>query len=243
MARLLFAVIVLMALSLSCGGEVEEVRMGTEGAYNPYNFINDAGELVEFEIDLGNELCQRANLKCNWVTDIWANMIPNLQAGQYDTIMAGMSITEEREEVIDFTQPYFRPSPSVYVARADAGDTAVNGKVAAQVATIQYDYLSESGVTPLEYALAEEMIFAVVSGEVDATLVDRGFALDSIVETGGKLAVVGPEVFLDSGTGVGVREDDVELKAKLNDAISSMKEDGTLNDLIEKWFGEDADTF
>ncbi len=55
--------------------------MGTEGAYDPYSFINDAGELVGFEIDLGNELCQRANLKCNWVTDIWANMIPNLQAG------------------------------------------------------------------------------------------------------------------------------------------------------------------
>ncbi len=83
----------------------------------------------------------------------------------------------------------------------------------------------------------------MVSGEVDATLVDRGFALDSIMETGGKLAIIGPEVFRDSGTGVGVREDDVELKAKLNDAISSMKEDGTLNDLIEEWFGEDADTF
>ncbi len=71
--------------------------------------------------------------------------------------MAGMSITEERKEVIDFTQPYFPPSPSVYMALADSGDTAINGKVAAQVATIQYDYLSESGVTP-EYALAEEMI-------------------------------------------------------------------------------------
>ena len=68
------------------------VRMGTEGAYPPYNFINDDGELAGFEIDLGNELCSRAGLTCEWVSNDWDSIIPNLVSGNYDTIIAGMSI-------------------------------------------------------------------------------------------------------------------------------------------------------
>jgi polar amino acid transport system substrate-binding protein len=154
-----------------------------------------------------------------------------------------MSITDERDEVIDFTQPYLPPSPSVYVALAGAGDEVINGKVAAQVATVQSDYLSESGATLLEYTLAEEPISAVLSGEADAALLDEEFARDNMAESGDKLTIVGPEVMLDLGIGVGVREDDGELKDKLDRAIDAMKKDGSLNALIRKWFDADARTF
>ena len=131
MVRLVFAIAVLMSFCLSCIGGPEVVRMGTEGAYPPYNFINDKGEVDGFERELGDELCRRADLECVWVTNEWDSIIPNLAEGKYDTIMAGMSITDERDEVIDFTQPYIPPSPSVYVARAGASDEAVAGRVAA----------------------------------------------------------------------------------------------------------------
>ena len=78
---------------------------------------------------------------------------------------------------------------------------------------------------------------------MDAALVDREFAQDSIAENGDRLIVVGSYVALDSGIGIGVRETDGELKDKLDRAIDSMKEDGTLNDLIRQWFDEDAETF
>ena len=87
----------------------ETVRMGTEGAYPPYNYIDDDGNLAGFEIILGNELCKRAGLKCEWVKNDWDSIIPNLVSGNYDTIIAGMSITEERDKVIDFTQNYMLP--------------------------------------------------------------------------------------------------------------------------------------
>ena len=74
-------------------------------------------------------------------------------------------------------------------------------------------------------------------------MVDLEFARESMAENEGKLALVGPRVMLDSGTGVGVREDDGPLKDKLDKAIAAMKEDGSLNDLIEKWFGPDAEKF
>ena len=243
MIKTVLAAALLIALSLACSSEPQAVTMGTEGYYEPYNFINDDGEIDGFERELGDELCRRAELDCTWVTNDWDSIIPNLQAGDYDTIMAGMSITDERDELIDFTQPYFPPSPSVYLALVGAGDEAANGKIAVQEATIQSDYLSDSGADMVEYKLAEEPIDAVLNGDADATLVDSGFAHDKIAETGGKLAIVGPEVPIDNGIGVGVREDDADLKAKLNEAIEAMKEDGSLNDLIKKWFGPDADTF
>ncbi len=243
MVRLAFAIAVLTVASLSCGGESDAVRMGTEGAYPPYNFINDEGEVDGFERELGDELCRRADLECVWVTNEWDSIIPNLLEDKYDTILAGMSITDERDELIDFTQPYSPPTPSVYMALAGAGNEAVDGTVAAQVATIHADYLSESGATFVEYELAEELVEAVLTGEVDAALVDREFAQDSIAENGDRLIVVGSDVALDSGIGIGVRETDGELKDKLDRAIDSMKEDGTLNDLIRQWFDEDAETF
>ena len=243
MVRPIVAAAILISICLSCIGGQDVVKMGTEGAYPPYNVINDDGEVGGFERELGDELCRRANLECVWVTNEWDTIIPNLVAGDYDTIMAGMSITDERDETIDFTQPYFPPSPSVYIARAGAGDEAAAGKVAAQVSTVQADHLSESGATLQEYDLAPEVVSAVLNGEVDAALVDLEFARESVDKSAGKLTIVGPRVTLDAGIGVGVRESDSELKDKLDRAIAAMKEDGSLNALIEKWFGHSAETF
>ena len=229
MIKFTIAFAILLTVFLSCAGEPDTVRMGTEGGYPPYNFINDEGEVDGFEREMGDELCRRADLECTWVTNEWDSIIDNLVADDYDTILAGMSITDERDEVIDFTQPYLPPSPSVYVALAGAGDEVINGKVAAQVATVQSDYLSESGATLLEYTLAEEPISAVLSGEADAALLDEEFARDNMAESGDKLTIVGPEVMLDLGIGVGVREDDGELKDKLDRVIDAMKKDGSLN--------------
>ena len=243
MFRLTIVIAVFCFALMSCAEETEEVRMGTEGAYPPYNFINESGEIDGLERELGDELCKRAEIDCVWVTNDWDTIITNLQAEDYDTIMAGMSITDERDELIDFTQPYIPPSPSVYLAPASAGESAVSGKVAAQSATIQADYLSESGAMPMEYATAPELVQAILSGDADAALVDPGFALESVSESEGMLAVVGPKVLLDDGIGIGVREEDSDLKDKLDSAISEMKADGSLNALIEEWLGPDAEKF
>ena len=233
----------LLAGSLSCSGAPAAVRLATEGAYPPYNFINEDGEIDGLERELGDELCRRAGFECTWLTNDWDSTIPTLVAGDFDAVLTGMSITDERDELIDFTQPYLPPSPSVYVALAGAGDEAVRGVVAAQGATVQADHLSQSGATLREHTTAPEVIAAVLSGEVDAALVDGAFAGDSIAESGGRLALVGPEVPLDRGVGVGVREGDRQLREKLDRAIGEMKVDGSLNALIEKWLGVGAETF
>ena len=216
--------------------------MGTEGAYPPYNFVNDAGEVDGFERELGDELCKRANLTCEWVVNDWDSIIPNLVSGNYDTIIAGMSITDERDEVIDFTQNYTPPSPSIYVA-ASADVDVTSGVIAAQTSTIQSGYVANSGATLVEFATPDETLAAVKNGEADAVLADVDFLRPVADESNGELVVVGEPVFLGGGVGMGVRESDGELREKFDAAIQSMKDDGTLNTMITKWFGEDAYTF
>ena len=243
MGRYVVAIAILISVSLACAGESSVVRMGTEGAYPPFNFINENGEVAGFERELTDELCRRADLQCSWVIDEWDGLIDNLAAGEFDTIISGMSITAARDQIIDFTHPYLPPSASVYVSLPGADDQVVTARVAAQVATVQADYLSQSGATLVEYPLASDAVEAVLSGEVDAALFDVAFAQGSIAEHEGRLSVVGPRVTLDSGVGIGVREDDSDLKERLDRAIESMKEDGWLNTLITEWFGPDAELF
>ncbi len=240
MKKILLATAALaFSASFAIGGET--IRMGTEGAYPPYNFINDAGEVDGFERELGDELCKRANLTCTWVTNDWDSIIPNLVSGNYDTIIAGMSITPERDEVIDFTQPYLPPDPSAYVALSKDVDVK-NGVIAAQTGTIQANYIAQSGATVVEFATPDETIAAVRNGEADAVLADKAYLAPIVAESNGELVIVA-EVPIGGGVGMGLRESDTELKEKFNAAISSMKEDGSLTKLTKKWFGEDANSF
>jgi len=214
----------------------QTVRMGTEGAYPPYNFVNDSGEIDGFERELGDKLCAMASLECTWVKNDWDTIIPNLVSGNYDVIIAGMSITDERDETIDFTQDYYPPDPSSYLALAGTKDEAVGGIVAAQTATIQASYVTESGATLVEFATPDETIAAVKNGEADAVLADHSFLKPFVKESGGDLIFLGPKVQIGGGVGMGFRESDTDLKAKFDAAIDELKKDGSLNELIAKWF-------
>lgn len=234
----------LLALTAGASLAQDVVRIGTEGAYEPYNYIDQAtGELTGFEIELGAELCKRATLNCEFVQNAWDSIIPNLQSGNYDLIMAGMSITAERDEVIDFSQNYIPPASSAYLAlTADVaiGEGAV---IAAQTGTIQAGYIAESGATLLEFATPDETVAAVKNGEADAVFADKDYLAPIAGDSGGELVLLAEEVQLGGGVGIGLRETDTELKDKLNAAIQSMKDDGTLNTMITKWFGPEAATF
>lgn len=222
------------ALALTAGmAMADTVRMGTEGAYPPYNFINDAGEVDGFERELGDELCKRAELTCEWVTNEWDSIIPNLVSGNYDVIIAGMSITDERDEVIDFTQNYTQPDPSSYLAMSADADIK-GGVVAAQTNTIQASFVAASGATLVEFATPDETVTALRNGEADAVLADKTF-LKPIAAESDELMLLAQEELIGGGVGMGLRESDTELKGKFDAAIQSMKDDGSLNAMITKW--------
>lgn len=233
----------LVAVSSSAWAQ-DVVRLGTEGAYPPYNFINDAGEVAGFEREFGDELCKRAGLTCEWVTNEWDSIIPNLQSGNYDVIIAGMSITDEREEVIDFSQGYLPPASSAYLA-ASADADLMSGPVAAQTSTIQAAFVAENGMTVVEYATPEETVAAVKNGEAVAVLADKDYLAPIAAESGGALVLLEKEESIGGGVGLGFRDSDDDLRAKFDEAIKSMKCDGTLDAMITKaeYFGPEAKTW
>lgn len=228
-------------LVLTGAASAQTVQIGTEGAYAPWNFIDDNGNVAGFEIELGNALCERAGLSCEWVVNEWDTIIPNLQAGNYDAIMAGMSITDERKESIDFSDNYFPPDPSQYVAAAGASfdfDNLSGLKIGVQGATIQHAYVQENlaaNNTVQSYGTADQAMADLLAGNLDLILADSAY-LEPVVAGNSAIALTGPDVLIGGGVGIGLRKQDDDLETKLNAAIAEMKKDGSLDELIAKWF-------
>ena len=106
MKKFLLSLLALSLISLTTIANAKSIRIGTEGAYPPWNNLNSAGDLEGAEIDFGNEACARMGVECEWITQDWDGIIPALLNGKYDIIIAGMSITEERKQKVNFTNGY-----------------------------------------------------------------------------------------------------------------------------------------
>lgn len=234
--------VVLAATIASAPATADTVRIGTEGAYAPWNYIDDSGKLAGFEIDLGMELCKHAGLTCEFVANEWDSIIPNLVAGNYDVIMAGMSITEERMQTIDFSSDYFPPDPSLWAAASGASfdfENLTGAKIGVQGATIQADYVEENlgaNNTILSYETADQSVADLAAGNIDLLLADGGFLEPVIEGSGGALAFTGPEVMIGGGVGIGMRKGDSELQAAMAGALEKVKADGTVDKLIMEYF-------
>ena len=239
MKRLVLAALAVLALS---GVAQAQTRLASEGAYPPYNFVDDAGNLGGFDIEVGNEICKRAGLDCVWVVNEWDSIIPNLLAGNYDAILAGMTITDERKQTIDFTQEYFPNDPSAFIAAAGAAIDLENPsglRVGAQGATIQAMWLEENlkdDNTILAYETPDQALADLMAGNLDAVLADKSFLVEAAAGSNGALALSGPEFAIGDGISVGMRKTDTELQGKFNDALTAMKADGTLDALITLYF-------
>jgi polar amino acid transport system substrate-binding protein len=206
----------------------ETVRIATEGAYAPWNFLNDAGEPAGYEIALGNAICETAGLTCEWIINDWDSIIPNLLA--------------ERLETIDFSDNYFPPDPSKYVAAAGANLDFANlsgARVGVQGGTIQAAYAEENlgeANTIVTFATADQAMADLAAGNLDTILADGAYLEPVVTASNGAIEFVGEDVMIGGGVGAGIRKEDTELKAKVNEALASLKADGTVDKLIAEWF-------
>ena len=115
---LLASVISLTSVFQGIAGDRQKIKIATEGAYPPWNFIDASGNLAGFEIELAEVLCRRMNVACEIVTHKWRGIIKGLNSGKYDAIMAGMSITDERKKLVRFSRNY-ADTPNIFVVRKD----------------------------------------------------------------------------------------------------------------------------
>ena len=250
------------ALALALGGTAlaqETVRIATEGSYPPWNATDADGTLIGFDIDVGNAMCERIGMACEWVSQQWEGIIPALLARHYDLIISSMSITDERRERISFSDGYVT-DPVFFVAASDSQlhaattleevQSALVGKsVGVQSATVHADFLQQYFGDTIQISLydtQDNIILDLASGRIDAGLAHRsswqiffqteegtGFDLFGPPLTGSEFPVLG------KGTGIGIRNEDTELLTMVNEALAAMKADGTMKALSEKWFGYD----
>lgn len=249
---LIVAAAVLALSSFAAKAEITSVKMGTEGAYPPFNTLDKDGKLVGFDIDIGNALCEAMKVKCEWVTSDWDGIIPALMAKKFDTIIASMSITEERKKKISFSDKYYN-TPAKFVALKGAGLTisaeGLKGKtIGVQSATTHENFLrgEYDGVVEIKtYGTQDEANLDLVSGRVDAVLADSVVMLDFLKSDAGKGAEhVGPNFtdvkYFGEGAGIGVRQEDNELREMLNKAMKQILADGTYKKINDKYFKFDV---
>jgi polar amino acid transport system substrate-binding protein len=237
------AVIAALILAAPAGAvRAEVLRIGTEGAYPPFNQIDPSGELIGFDIDIAQALCDNMKVTCEFVRQDWDGIIPGLLARKYDAIIASMSITEERKRAVDFTDPYYS-NKLRFVAAEGAGLDPQNLKgkvVGAQRATISASYLEDhpiKGAKVKLYDTQENAYLDLASGRVDVILADMLVSHEWLNSAAGEgFAFLGEPIDIGDTVGIAVRKGDTELLARLNAALASIIADGTYEELNAKYF-------
>ncbi len=248
-------VLAVFGLMLLAGNALaqDKVRIGTEGAYPPFNYIDQQGNLKGFDIDIAKALCDAANFECEFVTQSWDGIIPALLARDYDAIIASMSITEERKRRVDFTEKYYQ-TPARFVKHKDRdieiSDESLEGlSVGVQRATVSANFINDNFDNVLNirsYATQEEANLDMVAGRVDllfadAVVLQTGF-LDS--EAGQDYEFVGPsytdEQWFGEGIGIALRKGEDELRQAFNQAIADIRADGTYQEINDRYFDFDV---
>jgi polar amino acid transport system substrate-binding protein len=225
----------------------DTLKMGIEGAYPPFNNKDASGQVVGFDVEIGNALCAKMKVTCETVTSDWDGIIPALNAQKFDFIISSMSITEDRKQAVDFTNPYYSNKLQFIAPKATdlTGDTAaireaLKGKtIGAQRATLSGTWLEDNwgdDVTVKLYDSQENAFLDLTSGRVDALLGDKYASYEWLKSDAGKnFEFKGEPMFGEDKIGIAVRKDD-PLREKLNTALKEIIEDGTYKKINDKYF-------
>ena len=225
------------------------IKIATEGAWPPYNFVNDSGELVGYEVDLMNEVCARMpGYKCEIVQQDWDGIIPGLLARKYDAIMADMSITEERKRKVMFSDPYHL-LPPLWVGKSNLGlsepvsaDQLSGLTVGCQGSTIFSNYLEDKmpNVPVKLYGKQDEVELDLAAGRIDLFIADQVLSNTFLKSDAGKnfQAYGHPpqDPIFGIGTGVAMRKGETAMLFAFNGALATVIQDGTMEQLWQKWF-------
>jgi lysine-arginine-ornithine-binding protein len=259
--RLALAALAAALLTGAPAGAQDVVRIGTEAAYLPYNGTDASGRIIGFEVDMGQELCRRIGITCEFVSQDWDGIIPSLLGGRYDMIIAAMTVTAEREKQVAFTQAYVA-SPTWFVAAKDSALAAASTidavraalaglTVGVQRSTIQHNFMEEQlPDVPLSlYDTQDDLNLDLLAGRVDAAIADSsGWQPFLASEDGKAFAPFGPGLtgddfpVLGGGVAIAFRPDEDTLRGEFDAAIDTMQADGSLAALSVQWFGYDIST-
>ncbi|MDB6445009.1 polar amino acid transport system substrate-binding protein [Pseudomonas sp. NFACC32-1] len=222
----------------------EKLQMGIEAAYPPFNNKDASGQVVGFDKDIGDALCAKMKVECGVVTSDWDGIIPALNAKKFDFLISSLSITEERKQAVDFTDPYYSNklqfiAPKNVDFKTDPA--TLKGKIiGAQRATLAGTWLEDLGdddITIKLYDTQENAYLDLTSGRVDAILADKYVNYDWLkTDAGRAYEFKGDPVVESDKIGIAVRKGDNDLRNRLNAALKEIVADGTYKKINDKYF-------
>jgi polar amino acid transport system substrate-binding protein len=237
------------ALAVSMGGahsqDIMKLKIGTEGAYPPFNNLTSDGTLEGFDIDIAKALCEEIKADCEFVTQDWDGIIPALQAGKFDAIIASMSITDERKQQVDFTNKYYSNTLN-FVAPKESDfmpDSAASAVIGVQEGTISAVFAEEAypDAEIKAYPTQLEAWTDLAVERVDAVLGDFGVQYEWInSDEGACCEFKGEAVSSDDEIGIAVRKGETELAEKFNAAIDAIRANGKYKEINAKYFPFDV---
>ncbi len=235
------------ALAMFAGSaQAQDLRIAFDVPYEPFEYKDENGNLTGFEVELAEAMCEEMKANCEFVIQAWDGMIPGLLARKFDLIMSSMSITPERAERVLFSEPYYN-TPGGWFARTDFNTDvtdmdAMKGKVVGvQRGTTMDTYVTENMggiVTIKRYTTADDMVLDLEGQRLDVVFVDYPVGEQTILGKEG-FKEVGEPVKLGEGVGVAMRKRDTKLAEQVNAALRTLKEDGTYDTIMKKYFSYD----
>lgn len=223
-------------------GTPTTIKIATESSYKPFSYTDADGKLIGYEIELIDALCKQMKAKCDVISQDWDGLIPGLNAQKFDAIMAGISITPERQEVIEFSDPYFHTSIILIGKKGDniSIDALKGQPIASQRATVASQYLQEEHAEAdiKLYDTQDNAYLDLTAGRVRAMMSDKVTGLDWLkTPAGNDYEIKGQEITTDKDAmGIGFRKGDA-LVAKFNKALSEIKANGTYDQISGSYFG------
>lgn len=230
-----------------------ELKVAIDPTYEPFTFKTADGKPTGFDVDIAEALCAEIKRQCVYVEQVWDSMIPGLQAKKYDVIISSMSITDERKQVVDFSDKYYN-TPSRIVVKSETAFTDLTSlkgkKIGVLKGSTQEKYamgeLKPVGVNVVPYEAQDQVYLDIKSGRLDGTVADQ------VEVTGGFLSkdegkgygFVGPVLndvkYFGHGVGVALRKGEDDLRNQLNAAIATIRSNGVYDTVSKKYFSFDV---
>lgn len=244
MKRWLFVTVCLVLVTAAlittgCQSGGKTLVVGTSADYEPFEYLDENGDFTGFDIELMEEVAKRMGREIEWQDIAFDGLIGSLQSDKIDAIIAAMSATPEREEQVDFTDPYFIGADAIIVAEGsgisiDKNEDMDGHKVGVQTGTIQEEWIDENiDAEVSRYERAEQAIMDLQSGRIDVVAMDY-YAAQAFMEQGGIEMALKTE-FSGEHMAIAVKEGNTDLRDEFDAVIDELQAEGFIEDLAMKY--------
>ncbi|MEY8117263.1 transporter substrate-binding domain-containing protein [Falsihalocynthiibacter sp. BN13B15] len=218
------------------------LKIAMSGQYPPFNFVNEQNEVVGFDPAIGTEIAKRMGLEVEIITTAWDGIIGGLLASKYDAVVGSMSITEERDKVIDFVGPYYSTKRAIFT-KSGSDITSVadldDAKVGVTLGETHEQWARDQGYNINTYKGLPELLLELDNGRVDAIVNDSIPVMLAMKAGQYDLATIDDPDAEPIGAGIAIREGNPDLAAAMQKALDEMMADGTYLAIAEEWVGGD----